>query len=591
MNPGNHIWQSTLFALAAAVLAHTFRRNRASVRFWIWFAASAKFLIPISLLMVLGSRVEWPAAARHAAPPAVSNTIVGIAAPFAATSPPTISAPRADWRPAFLFTAWACGFAAIALLRLRGWLRVRALLRHSTPLPLALPVEVRGASGVLEPGVAGFFRPVLQLPAGILDRLTAEQMSAVLAHELCHVRRRDNLTAALHMLVEAVFWFHPLVWWIGARLVEERERACDEEVLRLGNQPAVYAESILTVCKNYLESPLPCVSGVTGADLKGRIRAILAGRLAVELTPARKAALAAAAAAAVLAPIFVGMLGAQTQGPKFEVASIKPCKPEDSGGKSGRKSAVPFGASSPGSLTTGCGTVESLIRMAYVSYATGHLNRDPSNPPIEGGPAWIRSDTYSVRAKAVDASSLGTMRGPMLRALLEDRFQLKLHRASREVPVYALTVAKDGPHLAAFEPGTCIPMDMTAIGEQDPQTRCRVSVGGKGDTMTLSGPGLTLDDLAKMLYLIVDRPVVNRTGVPGRFDIRVEFTPDGTPPAFRPNGDTEAPPPVASLASADDLSGPSIFTVLQRQLGLKLEASRGERDYIVIDTIKRPSGN
>ena len=115
----------------------------------------------------------------------------------------------------------------------------------------------------------------------------------MLAHELCHVRRRDNLTAAIHMIVEAIFWFHPLVWWIGARLVEERERACDEEVLSLGNEPQVYAEGILNVCKLYLESPLRCVSGVTGSDLKKRIQAILTGRVAGELNFAKRVALAA----------------------------------------------------------------------------------------------------------------------------------------------------------------------------------------------------------------------------------------------------------------------------------------------------------
>ena len=85
-------------------------------------------------------------------------------------------------------------------------------------------------------------------------------MEAVIAHEVCHVRHRDNLIAAIHMLVETVFWFHPLVWWIGKRMVDDRERACDEEVLRLGSEPRVYAEGILSVCKLDAESPLACVS-------------------------------------------------------------------------------------------------------------------------------------------------------------------------------------------------------------------------------------------------------------------------------------------------------------------------------------------
>ena len=105
------------------------------------------------------------------------------------------------------------------------------------------------APGLVEPGVFGIFRPVLLLPEGIAERLDQAQLEAILAHELCHIRRRDNLTAAIHMAVQATFWFHPLVWWLGARLVDERERACDEEVLRLGNKPQVYAEGILNVCK------------------------------------------------------------------------------------------------------------------------------------------------------------------------------------------------------------------------------------------------------------------------------------------------------------------------------------------------------
>lgn len=75
------------------------------------------------------------------------------------------------------------------------------------------------------------------------------QVEAILAHELCHVRRRDNLAVALQMVVEALFWFHPLVWWLEQRLVDERERACDEEVIRLGSEPQSYAESILKTCE------------------------------------------------------------------------------------------------------------------------------------------------------------------------------------------------------------------------------------------------------------------------------------------------------------------------------------------------------
>ena len=91
---------------------------------------------------------------------------------------------------------------------------------------------------------------------------------ANVTHELRHVCRRDNLAAVVHMLVEAIFWFYPLVWWLGSRLVDERERACDEEVLLLGSAPQSYAEGILKICEFYLESPVVCAAGVTGSNLK-----------------------------------------------------------------------------------------------------------------------------------------------------------------------------------------------------------------------------------------------------------------------------------------------------------------------------------
>jgi bla regulator protein blaR1 len=92
-------------------------------------------------------------------------------------------------------------------------------------------------------------RPVLLVPRGLRERVTPEELDAIVAHETCHVRRRDNLAMSLHMIVEALFWFHPLVWWMERRLVDEQERACDEAVLAGGTPPRVYAEGILKVCE------------------------------------------------------------------------------------------------------------------------------------------------------------------------------------------------------------------------------------------------------------------------------------------------------------------------------------------------------
>jgi bla regulator protein BlaR1 len=310
----NHLWQSTVFAIAAGLLTLAFRRNRAQVRYWLWFSASLKFFVPLALLINLGSHVQWTPAAREMAAPSVL-AIEQVTEPFPQTvsfSPVTI-APARDWIPvALVFTllgAWACGFSAIGLIRLRGWRRIRAAVRASAPFDIAAPVEIRSSPGLLEPGVVGMLRPILLVPAGIADCLTPHQLQALLVHELCHVRRRDNLTSAIHMIVEATFWFHPVIWRIGARLVEERERACDEEVLSLGSEPGVYAEAILNVCKLYVESPLACLSGVTGSDLKKRIEAIMTKRITLRLNFGKKVAIAVAGMAALALPNAGGSAG------------------------------------------------------------------------------------------------------------------------------------------------------------------------------------------------------------------------------------------------------------------------------------------
>ena len=303
-----HLWQSTAFAIAAALLTLAFRKNRAHVRYWLWLSASLKFFIPFALLIGFGGRLGWEPAVQKIATPAVSYAVEYVAQPFSATisfAPPTV---HRDWTPFLIVGLWLIGCSAITLIRLRMWLRVRAAIRGSMPLSIPSSVEIRSAAGLLEPGVVGLWRPTLLLPEGIMERLTASELEAVIAHELCHVRRRDNLFASIHMVAEALFWFHPLVWWIGARLLEERERACDENVLSLGNQPRVYADAILNVCKLYTESPLVCVSGVTGSDIKRRIEAIMMNRIGLSLNRAKKLLLASAGVAALAGPVAVGVL-------------------------------------------------------------------------------------------------------------------------------------------------------------------------------------------------------------------------------------------------------------------------------------------
>jgi bla regulator protein blaR1 len=581
----NHIWQSTVFAILVGLITLAFHRNRAQVRYWLWLSASLKFLLPFSLLMTFGHRLEWTSGTHSIAPaPAVRLAVVQWTQPFPETLPQAPSTrPVHDWTAIAIFGFWACGFATLTVLRLRGWRRIRAAVRSSRPIDVLGTMQVRSSPGLLEPGVVGLFHPILLLPTGIAERLQPPQLKAVLAHELCHARRRDNLTSAVHMIVETFFWFHPLVWWIGARLVEERERACDEAVLSLGSEPLDYAEGILTVCKSYVESPLSLVSGVTGANLKKRIHAILTGRIAADLNFAKKLALAAAAIATVASPVAVGIMSslgisaqARPAAPRFETASIKSCdffrrpNPELQISRDmGRREFQ-------GTFESQCTTTERLIQQAY---GLSNGRAPGSFVAVAGGPLWIRSDLYQIKAKANGTESQAMMNGPLLQALLEDRFKLKVHRDIRKVPVYALTVAEGGLKLEPFQ-GSCTPRDF-----DKPPSKADCGTGRSwGDELDMKAA--TLADLCVPLSVFLDRHVVDETGITGRFNITLKLPPEDhellTGPRSLPaTSDPTAPAPPSIPFNDVKMS--------MKTLGLNLEPTGGTSEFILIDHIEKPS--
>jgi beta-lactamase regulating signal transducer with metallopeptidase domain len=320
----DHLWQSTLFAMAIGLLTPAFRRNRARVRYALWFCASVKFLVPFSMMMWLGSIIgssvlDIPAVLGASDPTgAVGGFGQWLVATVTATLWPstfTVTQVAAAWFSLALLGIWTCGFFAIVATRLRLsqqlW-EVALASRRVELLGVKAParLQVGLAEGLLEPGVIGWLNPVLLMPADIEQHLTRPELEAVVAHELCHVRRFDNLTAAIHMAVEAVFWFHPLVWWLGARLVDERERACDEHVLRSVGAPGPYAQGILNVCKRYAKSPLASVSGVGGANVRERIEAILANRIGEATSRWKRVMLSGIVFCVLIVPLAAGALQA-----------------------------------------------------------------------------------------------------------------------------------------------------------------------------------------------------------------------------------------------------------------------------------------
>jgi TonB family protein len=313
----NHLWQSTLFALLAGVSTLALRNNQARIRHHLWLAASLKFLIPFALLVNAVSQMgKWNGSTDPQ--PVFYLVLQTVSQPF----PQAASLLR--WLPGLVAVLWLAGFVTVIGLWSMRWRRVAVAMRGAVQVThgreaeilarveksagIRTPISLWASETSLEPGIFGIVRPRLLWPAGISKHLQDAHLEAILAHEVQHVRRRDNLAASLHMLVEAIFWFHPLVWWLGARLVEERERACDEAVVLLGNSPEIYAEGILKTCEFCVGSPLACVSGVTGADLKQRIVRIMTQRSVHKLGFLKKLLLVAIGTGAMTVPIVAGLL-------------------------------------------------------------------------------------------------------------------------------------------------------------------------------------------------------------------------------------------------------------------------------------------
>jgi bla regulator protein blaR1 len=236
----------------------------------------------------------------------------------------------------------------------------------------------------------------------------------------------------------------------------------------------------------------------------------------------------------------------------FDVATIKPNAESDN--------RVMIRLQPGGRFTASGMNLKHLIGQAY----------DVRDFQISGGPGWISSDRWEINAKAEglpERVAPGALR-PYLKSLLEDRFKLRTHTETKEMPVYALVVSKNGPKLSAAQ-------DSSGPG---PMIRM-----GRGQ---LDGRRMAMSMLAQQLAQQLGRPVIDKTGLTGQYDIILNWTPE----PGQGGGPFGGPPPPDAIQAADS-SGPSIFTALQEQLGLRLESQKGPVPILVIDSVEKPSEN
>ena len=263
-------------------------------------------------------------------------------------------------------------------------------------------------------------------------------------------------------------------------------------------------------------------------------------------------------------------LAAQDAGnPTFEVASVKPNKSGD-----GRVSML----SQPGGRFTATNvTLQMLISTAY-----GTAQPLPAFQMV-GGPAWIRSDRFDIVAKAPGDTPPGPNRQSslMLRTLLKERFGLVVHSEARELPVYVLRMAradrKPGPRL---KPAAADCAAIMAGGRGEPD---RLPCGIRLTPGNLAGGGSSMAQFAFAISRFVNRPVLDQTELSGNYDFDLQWTPEQMPAAAPPG------PPGAPPLPPIDPNGPSVFTAVQEQLGLKLESTKGPVDVLVIDRAEHPT--
>ncbi len=264
----------------------------------------------------------------------------------------------------------------------------------------------------------------------------------------------------------------------------------------------------------------------------------------------------------------------QTTTPAFDVASVKPNKSGDRG------TMVQFAPG--GRFVVKNGTLKLLIELAY----------DVRDFQITGGPSWINSDKYDIEATGAETAhkegkeeteeerkaDLDRHR-QMIQSLLADRFKLKLHKESKETQIYALVVAKGGLKIKEL-PHEAPPAEPQAMPDKpDPAHPPRGMMRmGPGE---LTAHGGKIGFLTDALSNVTGRKVVDETGLKGDYDFDLKWTPD----------EVHGPGDAGGAGSSGDSSGPSVFTALQEQLGLKLESKKGRVDLLVIDQAEKASQN
>ena len=569
--------RSTLIAAFAGLVLTLMRIKAPAVKHAVWAGVVlAMLLLPFVRKMI--PKIPLPllrpaireTGALAVLPPDLVGQAPGLRGALGPASSPSHTADRRmDW-PIVAYLAGVFVF----LIRLGiGMARVKALLRGT--VSCAAPVTV------------GWLRPQVILPDDS-SQWSQEKLDAVLAHEREHACRRDPLWQLFALLNRAVFWFHPLAWWLERKISGLAEEACDAAVLAHGYDPRDYSEFLLDLARTVRRAGARVGAlgvAMPGIGLEHRIRQMLSGVRVAQVSRARMvctAALCAIAAVIFAAGTLVHAQSVAKGHLEFEVASVRPTNPNADGGfksKDGKGGGLPPVLSH--SRLTFSATLFGMVVRAYA--IKGCRPALQANCALlSGGPDWVKKDRFDILAKIPEGAPEYTFqqffdgKAPqiqlMLQALLAERFNLKVHREKKQMPVYALVIAKKGPNLkkSAEVEKRELP-DGTVIEARGLMVQPAVQPNGES-VIRLNAKNASMQEVSEIFSSILGRPVLDRTGLKGEFDFTMEYGADGDQPLTA-------------------LGGPEVFTAFQEQAGLKLQATRAAVDVLVIDHAEKPTEN
>jgi uncharacterized protein (TIGR03435 family) len=567
------LWQGLLIAL----LYEAARRGVA--RAW---TANARYLLACAALTaMLAAPVTWavmrpldanPDAAYRiqSSPPAASST-----GDAATTTPPafaetTVPALRQPQSLVWVVLVWLAGTVVFWVRLAGGWMiaaRMRSVsVRRAPPdwqqilqklgarIGLSRPVRLLVSAVVQVPTVIGWLRPVILIPVGALGGVPAEYLEALLLHELAHIRRHDYLVNILQSVAEAVLFYHPAVWWVSGHIRAERELCCDDLAVAVSGDVLTYARALAQL-ESYRPAHLTGSVTANGGSLPDRI-----SRLLGQPRPAVRIGLGPGvlAVAILLVAAAYGLFGQPGARPAFQSVSIK----RNTSNWSERfRHPMSMGVNS---------SLLLLIQFAYANHDNPLLGHTAPllASQVVGGPAWLNSQGYDIEVKP-EANTDPKQWWPMWQTLLADQFKLKLHRETRELAIYNLTTATGGPKLPPAKEAGCVSFPPGTKPHQVPgKVDCGYVAGPFGRStkgpLHIEGRKVHIADLTRELALILDRPILDKTGFTGEFDLQLSFRPT-------------------------DPNGPNIFAALEEQLGLRLVPAKGPVEVLVIDHAEEPA--